>query len=80
MQPIIYAGQQKAERRAATKNWQGVEFLMAEGAGSCVVGEQLTCFGGIEFVVGFKTPGIHADGYVVSEGIIASEIEIDQAG
>src|SRR3990172_2758460 len=80
VEQVVGAGQEEAERRTSRERRQPLQLGLGQGAYPFVSLKQRPRLGDIEAAVSLEAPGIEADGDVVSERVIAGEIEVDQAG
>ena len=79
-QPVVEAGQEEAQRRAARQDRQRRDFGIAQRPDALVALEQRHALGDVVGAILLEAPGVQADRDVIGEQIVAGEIEIDQAG
>ena len=79
-QPVIEPRQHEAQRRAARQNRQRSLLVATERPHRLIASKQRRPLGQVEGKILLEAPGVEAGGDVVGVEVVASEIEVDQAG
>ncbi len=74
---VVEPRQDEAQRRAAGQRRHRLDFCGAERAMLAIGGEQLCALCDVEAAIGVEAPGIQQDRQIVSECIVAGEVEVD---
>src|SRR5580693_4778715 len=78
-EPVDEAGQEEAQRGAATERRQRRDLGSIERTCAPVAAKERTAFGDVVGMIGLEAPRVEADRDVIGERVAAGEIEIDQA-
>src|SRR6185295_19505321 len=80
VQPVVCAREKEAQRGCPRQQRQGPPLLRLQAADGLISLEQSLPLGHVEGMIALEAPGIERNRNVITQGIVAGEIKIDQTG